>query len=257
VSDDPKDLVRGFFTAHAANYAKDPGQKAGPDLLRLLEVLEIRPTDRALDVGTAAGNTAAALAPRVASVVGLDLTPCMRGEFEGVMSAARLENVRFETGDVDALPFPDGAFDLVTCRRAMHHFPFPPLAMAEMVRVLRPGGRAGFVDMATPENPAASELFNSLERARDPSHARALSPREWTRLVERAGLEVLTLDVLPDRMPWERWISPVKTGGPEDALARERLAAAPAEARAEVVEGEDADLVFLKARIVLTARKPG
>jgi SAM-dependent methyltransferase len=257
VSDGGKDRVRGFFTAHARNYAVDPGQRAGPDLVRLLERLEILPTDRALDVGTAAGNTAAALAPRVASVVGLDLTPRMRGEFEAVMRSARVENVGFEVGDADALPFPDGSFDLVTCRRAMHHFPSPSRAMAEMVRVLRPGGRAGFADMAAPANPGGAALFNALEQARDASHARALSPGEWRRLVEGAGLEVATLDELPDRIPWERWLSPVKAGGPEDALARERVAAASDAARAEVVERDGGDLVIRKVRVVVTARKPG
>ncbi len=257
MSDDGKDRVRGFFTAHARNYATDPGQRAGADLVRLLDRLQILPTDRALDVGTAAGNTAAALAPRVASVTGLDLTPCMRGEFEAVMRAAGAGNVRFETGDVDSLPFPDGSFDLVTCRRAMHHFPFPPLAMAEMVRVLRPGGRAGFADMAAPANPDGAALFNAVEQARDASHARALSPGQWRALVERAGLEVATLDELPDRIPWERWLSPVKAGGPEDLLARERLAAAPDAVRAEVVDRDEGELVVLKVRVVITARKPG
>jgi len=73
--------------------------------------------------------------------------------------------------------------------------------MAEMLRVLRPGGRAGFTDMAAPENPGEAELFNSLEQARDASHGRALSPGQWRRLVEGAGFEIRFLDVLMDRMP--------------------------------------------------------
>jgi SAM-dependent methyltransferase len=165
--------------------------------------------------------------------------------------------VRFRVGDVDALPFPDGSFDLVTSRRALHHFPDPARALAEMARVLRPGGRAGFADMAVPENPEAAALFNSLERARDPSHARALSPGEWRGVVEGAGLRIATLDVLPDRVPWEKWLSPVAPGGPEDALARERLAGATEPARAEVAERDGANLFFLKIRVVVTARKPG
>lgn len=254
--DDAKEKVRGYFESHAAHYARDRSQKSGPDLLMLLERLETRPSDVALDVGTAAGNTAAAIAPRVASVTGLDLTPAMKAQFEAVVAATGAKNVRFETGDVEAMPYPDASFDLVTCRRAVHHFPDPPRAMAEMARVLRPGGRAGFADMAAPEDPAAAALFNDLERARDASHQRTLPPTEWRRLVEGAGLEVLTFDVFMDRTPWERWISPVSTGGPEDALARSRLAAAPDGVRAQVVEGRDADLVFLKGRVVATARKP-
>lgn len=257
MSEGGKDRVRGFFTAHARNYAVDPGQRAGPDLVRLLEVLEFRPSDRALDVGTAAGNTAVAVAARAAEVVGLDLTPRMGEEFAAAAAAAGACNLRFEVGDVEALPFPDGSFDLVTCRRALHHFPRPDRAMAEMARVLRPGGQAGFADMAAPANPGAALLFNDLERARDASHARALSAPQWRSLVEGAGLEVRTLDLLPDRVPWAGWLSPVPPGGPEDALARRRLAAAGEGERAEVVEGDGERMVFLKARVVLAARKPG
>jgi SAM-dependent methyltransferase len=252
-----KDLCRDWFSRHASSYATDPSQVAGPDLLLLLERLETRPADRALDVGTAAGNTARAIAPRVAEVVGLDLTPAMRRPFEERALAEGLGNCRFAVGDSDRIPFPDASFDLVTCRRAVHHFPDPAAAMAEMARVLRPGGRAGFADMAAPPNPAAAALFNDLERARDPSHRRALDPGAWRRLVEGAGLEVLSAAELPDRIPWARWLSPVAAGGTEDARARERLAAAPPEVRALVAEGEGDGLVFLKTRVVLTARRPG
>lgn len=254
---DPKDLCRDWFTRHADNYATDASQRGGPDLVLLLERLETRPGDRALDLGTAAGNTARALAPRVAEVVGLDLTPAMRARFEEEARAAGLGNLRFAVGDADRIPFPDADFDLLTCRRAVHHFPDPAAALAEAARVLRPGGRAGFADMAAPADPAAADLFNGLERARDPSHRRALGVAEWRRLVEGAGFEVLTEAALPDRIPWAKWLSPVAAGGPEDALARERLAAAGAVARADVVAGEGEGLLFLKTRVVITARKPG
>jgi SAM-dependent methyltransferase len=248
-----KERVRGWFAGHAAHYARDASQRAGPDLRRLVELLAPGPGDRVLDAGTAAGNTAAALAPLVAEVVGLDLTPAMAPVFAA--NTAGAGRVRFEVGDVEALPFPDGSFDLAVTRRAFHHVPDPARAAREMARVLRPGGRAGFVDMTAPESPAAAALFDGIERARDGSHLRALPPSAWRGIVAAAGLEAVAEDLLPDRIPWAAWLSPVAEGGPEDLRARALLEAAAPEARAAVVAEEEGQLLFLKTRIVLIARK--
>jgi len=249
--------VQDWFTRHAADYTRNESQRAGPDLRRLVELLAPGPTERILDVGTAVGHTAHALAGLAARVVGIDLTPAMGEEFRRNAAARGATNARFVAGDVEALPFPDRAFDAVTCRRAVHHFPRPGAALAEMARVLRPGGRAGLADMTAPEDPAGAALFNALERARDPGHARALRPSEWRRAVEDAGLRLEAFELLPDRIPWERWLSPVAPGGTEDAEARRLLASAPAAARACVAEETPGGLLFLKTRVVLLARSGG
>ena len=49
-------------------------------------------------------------------------------------------------GDSERLPFPAGAFDVVTCANSFHHYPHQDRAVAEMHRVLRPGGRLMLVD---------------------------------------------------------------------------------------------------------------
>ena len=250
-----KEKVRDWFTRHAAAYTRNESQRSGPDLRRLLALLAPRPGERILDVGTAVGHTALAMAEAGARVTGVDLTLAMGAEFAANARARGVAGARFVAGDVEALPFPDRAFDAVTCRRAAHHFPRPARAFAEVARVLRPGGRAGFVDMTVPEDPGAGALFNALERARDPGHARALPPSEWRREVEAAGLRVETLELLPDRVPWEQWLSPESPGGAADLEARRLLAAVPSAARAVVAAGEDAGLLFLKTRIVLLARR--
>lgn len=254
-SDDAKSRVRDWFTKHAAAYTTDASQRAGADLVRVLELLAPSAHETALDVATAAGHTALAMARFAKSVVAVDLTPAMRAQFERNAEEAGLTNASFRVADSEALPFPGATFDLVTCRRAVHHFPDPARAAAEMARVLRPGGRAGLVDMVAPEDPAAAALFNDLERARDASHVRALPASEFRGVFERAGLRVVACELQPDRMPWTKWLSPETPDGAADHAARARLAAAPEAERRAVSEGAGGDLVFLKTRIVLVATR--
>lgn len=250
-----KEAVRQFFSRNAEAYAQSPSHRSGADLERLIALLRPDPAWRVLDVATAAGHTALSLAPHVAEVVGLDLTPEMEPVFQAEARARGITNARFCVGDVEAIPFPDGHFDLVTTRRAAHHFPDIPRAVAEMVRVLRPGGRLGVVDMVAPGDPDAADLFNGLEKARDASHQRALGLAEWQQVIAGAGLRILTLEVQADPVPLERWLYPVPPDGPEAARVAALLAAAPPALRAQVVEETGSGLLYRKHRVILVAAK--
>ena len=85
-----------------------------------------------------------------------------------------LSNVEIRDADAEALPFPDDAFDLVTCRLAFHHFPHPDTAVHEFARVLRPGGVLGFADNIAVEDATGAAFYNEYERLRDPSHHEVL-----------------------------------------------------------------------------------
>ena len=91
---------------------------------------------RLLDVCTGPGLLAAAAAKRGALVAGLDFA-------EAVVAVARrnVPGVVFRQGDAQALPYPDGGFDAVVCGYGIIHLPEPERALAEMYRVLAPGGR--------------------------------------------------------------------------------------------------------------------
>jgi SAM-dependent methyltransferase len=253
---DDKDKVRAFFTEKAADYSRNESQKAGPDLVLLLDRISPVGDELLLDVATGVGHTAIALAPRVRHVVGVDLTPRMEEEFTRNAAAAGVTNVEFVVGDAESIGYPDGNFHFVTCRRALHHFPDPGKAVAEVARVLRPGGVAAFADMTTPDQPAGADLVNGIEKDRDSSHGRALPPAEWREVVTAAGLAVESVDLLLDRIAWNDWLSPVAPGGEEDAAARETVALASDAAKAEVVEETAGDLRLTKRRIVLVARRP-
>ena len=180
--------VRERFARVARNYTTSHFHADPTRLDEVVVLAEPRPDDLALDVATGTGNTALALAPLVAGVVGLDLTPEMLGEAVRLQRERGVANAAWVLGDAGSLPFPDATFDVSTARAAPHHFPDLLEALREAARVLRPGGRACFVDCSPPAE--VRDFLHPVEMARDPSHLRSRTLEEWVGLLERAGLEV-------------------------------------------------------------------
>ena len=145
--------------------------------------------ERALDSGTGSGALAFALAPHVREVVGVDIVPELLDQARE--RAERFPNVRFVEGDATKLPFDYGSFDLTGSLRTLHHIARPELAMAELVRVTRLRGRVVVVDQIAPVDPLAAAELNRFERARDPSHTRALADVDLRGLFEANGLVLI------------------------------------------------------------------
>lgn len=179
-----------MFGARAEQYVTSPAH-ADPELLaRVVRLAAPQPGWRALDVGTGTGHMALALAPHVREVVGLDLTPQMLERAERARAERGAENVSFTLGDAHDLPFPDGAFQLVLCRRTAHHFSNVARALAEMRRVLARGGRLVIDDRTVPEDDFVDAVMDTLDRLHDPSHVRQWRVSEWRRLLAAAGFGV-------------------------------------------------------------------
>jgi SAM-dependent methyltransferase len=106
---------------------------------------------------------------------------------------------------VEALPFADGAFDVVTCRIAAHHFASPAAAVREVRRVLRSGGSFLLQDILGHDDPQAAAFVTEVERRRDPSHVRAYRAAEWNAFLRAAGLTPMDTAVVAKRRPWEEW----------------------------------------------------
>jgi SAM-dependent methyltransferase len=154
-----------------------------------------------LDVATGSGHTAAALAPHVEGVVCIDITPQMIAEAEKLTLELGLDDVCFCLADAHALPFQDGAFDIVTCRRAAHHFSVVAQALLEMRRVLRPDGRFVLDDRSVPEDDFVDSCMNELDRLHDESHVREYRPSQWRSLLEASGFTVDEVEPYSKNLP--------------------------------------------------------
>jgi ubiquinone/menaquinone biosynthesis methyltransferase len=118
---------------------------------------------RALDLATGTGDIAFALAARGANVVGLDITPRMieiaRSKRHAANAGEPSGALHLLVGDMVALPFPNGSFDLVTTGYGLRNVPDLSAAIAEIRRVLKPGGRMLSLDFNRPANPLVRAVY--------------------------------------------------------------------------------------------------
>jgi demethylmenaquinone methyltransferase/2-methoxy-6-polyprenyl-1,4-benzoquinol methylase/phosphoethanolamine N-methyltransferase len=117
-----------------------------------LEMAGARPGEAALDVGCGTGSLAIALKAEVGAsgeVRGIDASPEMIAEARRKAERAGVD-AAFEVAPIEALPFPDGRFDLVTSSFMLHHLPgdVKRAGLAEVRRVLEPGGRFLAIDFS-------------------------------------------------------------------------------------------------------------
>ena len=168
-------------------------------------------SERALDSGAGTGALAFALAPLVREVVGVDL------DEERLEAARRLApaNVTFVAGDAAALPFEFGTFDLAGSLRVLHHARRPELVVAELARVVRPGGRILLADQIAPADPLSALELDRFERARDPSHTRLLPDGDVKALFEANDLGVARSEVVRERRELEPYLDLAGTQGAE------------------------------------------
>jgi ArsR family transcriptional regulator len=133
-----------------------------------------------LDAGAGDGATAQLLAPRARSITCVDLS-------ETLIDAARVRlaghaNVRAEVADLHALPFAAASFDQVLLLNVLTHLRAPAGALAELARVLRPGGRLALVTLAAHDHLDVTASYGHVTAGFRPADVR--------RLLERAGLSV-------------------------------------------------------------------
>lgn len=191
------EAARRRFGETAERVAEHAAAQIGPVREQIERLVRPRGDERALDVGTGAGVLALALAPLVREVVGVDVVP-------ELLEAARRDapaNATFVEGDAAALPFGDAEFDLVGCRRTVHHVHRPELVIAELTRVVRRGAKVVVDDQIAPVDPLDALELDRFERARDPAHERTLPDVDFRHLFEANDLVLEQAEIKTHRRP--------------------------------------------------------
>lgn len=256
--EDAGELSRRQFGAHAEQYVTSRDHQTSESLDRLVALAAPEPSWSALDIATGGGHTALALAPRVREVVASDLTREMLDAAERFIRAKGVMNVSFREADACDLPFPDAAFDLVTCRVAPHHFADVPRFVRECARVVKPGGKVIVIDNLAPADAASAAYFNSLEKARDPSHQRAFNEAEWVGFFRDAGLRVERVEHFRKRREFDFWagMQGVEGAGRERLRAMFRDAPPGAKTALAPEEREGRLHFYLDEILILSSRAP-
>jgi SAM-dependent methyltransferase len=147
-----------------------------PAAFKLVRFAGVQAGQRVLDVGCGTGVVAVTAARLGANVTGLDLTPAL---LEKARQNAEIAGVSidFHEGDIEALPFQDATFDTVLSQFGHIFAPRPSVAVSEMLRVLRPGGRIGF--STWPPELVVGKMFALTASYLPPPPEGAASPMQW------------------------------------------------------------------------------
>lgn len=154
-----EEVVRSNVEVHtvmADRYHEEPHWRTENQEKVAKRIADLLPDDRrrALDVGCGSGFLTTKIQPYFEQVDGIDATPAMMNRMP------RFPNVRLTQGLAENLPFPDDTFDMVCAYSFLHHLLEPQLALGEMFRVLKPGGRI-YVDLEP--NQAFWKLMSDIE----------------------------------------------------------------------------------------------
>lgn len=114
----------------------------------LLSMVPEHDIGRLLDIGTGTGRVLELLAPRISQGVGVDASKAMLALARARLARAGLSHCSVRLADMYRLPLAEASFDLVVMQMVLHYAEDPPSALAEVARVLRPGGTLIVIDLA-------------------------------------------------------------------------------------------------------------
>ena len=206
-----------------------------------------KPYHWAVDIGTGAGFTAFAMAEVSERVVATDITQPMLRQAGRISGERGLGNVALAQHAAESLPFADGSLDLITSRKAGHHFRDFEAFLDESARALRPGGSLVMADTVAPEDDALARWQNDVELRRDFSHVEDRRTSVIRQMLEDRGFEVVGSEDERVYLWFNDWVMRTRVPGEEaQALRREFQEGSPEMKEAFQVGEleEDGDFLF-------------
>lgn len=205
------DKVQEQFNKQASVFSRQPTIANSSYLQWMLDPIKFTPSDIVLDVAAGTGQLSRAIAPYAQEVIALDLTPAMLEQGRLETQEAGLQNVKFEQGTAENLPYNDQSFDVAVTRFSLHHFENPIVALREMWRVLKVGGQIAVIDLVSPDDPELAANYNHFERLRDPSHTIGLSTNALLNMAVEVGFDIVHEAVRDIEVDLVSWLNLTKT----------------------------------------------
>lgn len=255
--DDVQTAALNQFSRQSERYGNGHILQNIDDVAQALQSIPLQPGSQALDVATGAGHTGLFLASLGYDVTLADIAQPMLDKAART-AAERGLTVKTALHPAEQFPYAGETFDLVTCRVAAHHFSSPERFIAETARVLKPGGHLLLIDgTVADDQPEAQAWLHEVEKLRDPSHHRFLTPREWAALCQSQGLAVRASNLSPFKQPDLNWyFETAATPDKNRIQVLELVARAPDSVRSLFRIGEeDGKIVWWWQRLALIAAK--
>ena len=201
------DKIKTEFSKQAKNFESGELMTNKQEYLTwAVSIMGLQPGETVLDVATGTGKLARAIASGVSNIIGLDMTEQRLAVGRQAAEEEQIGNLRFMQGDAENLPFEDNSFDRVVSRFAFHHFADVRKALAEMERVLRPGGKLVMIDLIAAQERLAREWSDRIDSLRDASHVKKYTMAEFIRLLAWKGLVVEKTSITDVIVDLESWI---------------------------------------------------
>ena len=246
-------VVLDQYTTRASAYVNSAAHAAWQDLDLIAQLLANQRGAVALDVGCGGGHLTYRLAPLVSQVVACDLAESMLAAVAEQASLRGLPNIATRAAAAESLPFEVATFDVVATRFSAHHWHAFAEGLAEMARVLKPGGLALMSDVVSPGVSLLDTWLQTLELLRDPSHVRDASTAEWDAGLAAAGLAIERIEHFRLRLDFATWVARMDTPEPQVTAIR-MLQARAASAVKDYFEMEE-DSSFTVDTALFVARK--
>lgn len=234
-----EDSIRAEFTHQSQSFGTAPAMTSAETLGALIELIPEGAGAKWIDVACGPGVVSQATASRVGSVTGVDLTPAMIEEARRRTSEEGIESVGFTLGDATALEFPDDSFDGAITRLSLHHIPAPHRVVAEMARVVCPGGWVLVSDIVGDGDGEATAWREEIERLRDPSHWVCLTEERLRGAGAAAGLTLDEEKLIPIEIDFDDWLARGSGGADAADLVAELLRRRPSGAKSFSVREDE------------------